>query len=441
MELITPPSLPPRSLLYRLVPKSVGTRSSESFYSWFLRLAERHCVKPNHLIRHIGETHLDAEATLLRWARHLHDGNWSFAGAQTQAWVGVLGELAARQDLRLLTLLPYAEVLPVLGRSQMRRRWCPHCLNERKAEGEVYTSLLWEIGLATACPEHGTTLAETCPHCGAGATKRSGRNLAYHAPGYCSQCGGWLGEAQTAPANPRAIEQARLIGNWIAAMPQLPQGAKLSMAPMLQAAAERYAKGQPAVLAKALHVPKTTLHGWLHGSSVPSLAHACHVAARLGVGLVDLYLGNVQALPERLPLDLATVPTVSKRSRRKIDWAAVDAQLLAYLRRGEPVSVQQIARELGISRRTLYSHDVDLMKRLAEKYEAAERKRREGVHHERLESLRKLMEEHGDEDSILLPGQLRRMFEGAGHSVSWWEFEGLYGDVVGVKAGGARVGG
>ena len=432
MELILPPSLPPRSPLYRLAPESLGTRGSESLYSWFLRLAGRHCVKPNHLIRHIGETQLDGGASALMWSRHLHDGNWSFAGVQTQAWVTVLEKMTAREDLRPLTLLPYAEVLPVLGRGQMRRRWCPHCLNERKAEGEAYTSLLWEIGLATVCPEHGTTLMETCPHCGAGATKRSGRNLAYHAPGYCSQCGGWLGDAKTAPADEEAILKATLIGDWIAAMPGLPRDAKLSMAPMLQAAAACYANGQPAVLAKALHVPKTTLHGWLHGSSAPSLSHACHVAARLGIGLADLYLGNAQALPERLPLDLASVLTVSKRSRRKIDWPEVDTQLLAYLRRGEPVSVQRIARELGIAKRTLYSHDVDLMKRLAEKYEAAERKRREGIHHERLESLRKLMEEHGDEDSILLPGQMRKIFEAEGHSVSWWRFEELYGNVSGA---------
>ena len=187
-------------------------------------------------------------------------------------------------------------------------------------------------------------------------------------------------------------------------MPQLPMDAKFSMVPMLQ----------PAVLAKAIHVPKTTLHGWLHGSSVPSLAHACHVAARLGVGLADIYVGNTQALPDRLPLDLATVPTVSKRSRRKIDWPAIDAQLLAYLRQSEAVSVQRIAKELGISRRTLYSHDVDLMKRLAEKYEVAERERREGVHHQRLEALRKLMEKHGDEDTSCCRGRSAGCSKGGG---------------------------
>ena len=67
-----------------------------------------------------------------------------------------------------------------------------------------------------------------------------------------------------------------------------------------------------------------------------------------------------------------------------------------------------------------------------EKYGAAERKRREGVHHERPESLRKLMEEHDKDEGILLPGQIRRMFEGRGHSVNWWQFEELYGDVRGA---------
>lgn len=97
--------------------------------------------------------------------------------------------------------------------------------------------------------------------------KRAGRNLAYHSPGHCGHCGGWLGDAKTEPADKNAIAKARLVGEWIAAMPQLPEDAKLSVAPVIEAAAASYADGWPAILAKALGLPKTTLHGWIKETS------------------------------------------------------------------------------------------------------------------------------------------------------------------------------
>lgn len=423
MDLIEPPFLPKRTLLYRLPPLGVRTAGSEGLYSWFLRIAERHCLKPNDLIRYLGKTCIDEETSELVWSRHLHDANWAFTGDHTRTWVRVLEEQTGCHDLRLLTLLPYATALPILGRGQMRRRWCPHCLNERKAQGQAYTSLAWEIGLVTACPEHRDALVEVCPHCGSGAEKRAGRNLAYYSPGHCGHCGGWLGDAEAAPADQEAVALARLVGNWIAAMPQIPDNAQLSVAPVLEAAAASYAKGRPAVLAKALGFPKTTLHGWIKGTSIPSLSHACDLAMRLGVSLSDLYLGNKAALPDQ-PLLMLDGPK-QKRPRMRIDWPAVDQQLQGYLRVAEPVSVRQIAAELGVSRRTLYSHDEILMKRLAARYDAWQLRHQEGIASERLEIIHGLLDACDDED-LVLPGRVRKAFERLGHSMSWWGFGRLY---------------
>lgn len=423
LALIAPPVLPKRTALYSLSPLGVGTAGSESLYSWFLRVAQHHCLKPNDLIRHLGKTCIDPETGELVWSRHLHDANWAFTGDHTQTWVRVLEEQTGRRDLRSLTFLPYGGALPILGRGQMRRRWCPHCLNDRKAEGEVYASLVWEIGLVTACPVHGNALVGVCPHCGAGAAKRAGRNLVYHTPGHCGHCGGWLGDAKTEPAGEEAIAKAKLIGDWVADMARLPESAKLSVAPTLKAAAARYAKGQPAVLARELGVSKTTLHGWIKETSIPSLSHACNLAIRLGVSLSDLYLGNEAALPA-VPL-MALESPEKKRRRMRIDWPVVDKQLQGYLRRAEPVSVRQIAAELGVSRRTLYSHDEVLMKRLAAWYEAWQLGHQEGIASERLEAIHGLLDACDDEE-LVFPGRVRKAFEQLGHSMSWWGFGRLY---------------
>jgi transcriptional regulator with XRE-family HTH domain len=206
-------------------------------------------------------------------------------------------------------------------------------------------------------------------------------------------------------------------------MPHIPDSARLSVAPVLEAAAARYTKGRPAVLAKALGFPKTTLHGWIKGTSIPSLSHACDLATRLGVSLSDLYLGNKVALPDQ-PLLMLDGP--KKRHRRmRIDWPAVDQQLQGYLRVAEPVSVRQIAAELGVSRRTLYSHDEVLMKRLAARYEAWQLGNLEGIARERLEAIHGLLDACEDED-LILPGKVRKDFERLGHSMSWWGFGRLY---------------
>lgn len=423
MELIETPSLPTRTQLYDLAPHGVGTTGSESLYSWFLRLAEHHCLKPNDLIRHLGRTCIDPETSELVWSRHLHDANWSFAGDHTKTWLKVLEAQTNRQDLVSLTFLPYESALPILGRGQMRRRWCPHCLDERKAKGETYTSLLWEVGLVTACPEHGNLLAEACPHCGSGTEKRAGKNLAYHSPGHCGHCGGWLGDAKAAPADKDAIARARLVGGWIAAMPQLPEDARLSVAPVLEAAAANYAAGRPAILAKALGFPKTTMHGWIKGTSIPSLSYACDLAMRLGVSLADLYLGKKESLPHQPILVLAN-PT-NKRSRMKVDWPIVDKKLEDYLNQAEPISVRQIARELGVAKRTLYSHNEALMKRLAARHEIVQQGALQELSKERLEAIHDLLDTCQDED-LILPGQVRKAFERLGHSMSWWSFERLY---------------
>lgn len=273
---------------------------------------------------------------------------------------------------------------------------------------------------------HGNALVEVCPHCAAGAEKRAGKNLAYHSPGHCGHCGGWLGDAEAAPADQEAVARARLVGNWIAAMPHIPDSAQLSVAPVLEAAAARYTKGRPAVLAKALGFPKTTLHGWIKGTSVPSLSHACELAMRLGISLSDLYLGNKAALPDQ-PLLMLDGPK-QKRPRTRIDWPAVDQQLQGYLRVVEPVSVRQIAAELGVSRRTLYSHDEVLMKRLAARYDAWRLGNLEGIARERLEAIHGLLDACEDED-LILSGKVRKDFERLGHSVSWWAFDRLYREV------------
>ncbi|WP_083973027.1 TniQ family protein [Caballeronia cordobensis] len=85
-----------------------------------------------------------------------------------QMWVDSLNGMVGRNDLRLLTLLPWK---PYLGRfSRLTgegRQWCPLCLEEDlQSRTPVYERLIWLMRWVGHCPRHRCRLAERCPECG-----------------------------------------------------------------------------------------------------------------------------------------------------------------------------------------------------------------------------------------------------------------------------------
>src|SRR5574340_342077 len=214
-ELLTSPDMPKRTALHGLAPMGVGTPYCESLYSWFLRLADSHCVLPNDLMNYLGEKFVQEDRGRRGWLRQLHDTCFSGAEISTAVWVEKLTELSGRGDLAYLTMLPWRQVFALRGRGEPKRKWCPRCLEESEASGVIHTHLLWDIGLVDACPKHGVHLLHICPHCGNGGKAKNRRSrVAYHVPGHCAQCGGWLGVAETdycEKASNAELERAHIV--------------------------------------------------------------------------------------------------------------------------------------------------------------------------------------------------------------------------------------
>lgn len=425
-ELILSPRLPERTKLFNLKPIGIGTADCESLYSWFLRLSELHCLLPNDLIRYVGESGkvTVSERTNHRsWTRHLHDSWFSGVGEHTQVWANVFQEHTKRNDLKFLTLLPWKGAFPKSSFGNAHRSWCAACLEEDRKAGAIYTRLAWDIGVAHACPKHGCKLQSVCPHCENGKIrKKRALRMAYHSPGYCAKCGEWLGaDTVSVMAPPEEVIMAKMVGDLIGFMPSVGDITAPCIGPVLEEAAKRYFKGNSALLARWVGVSKSTLFGWQHGSSIPSIGNALNIAMRLSISLTALYLGNVKDLPPELPFTLKP-PSPKLRTRARIDWSGVENKLMEYLEDTQAVSAKEASRRLGIAIRTLNSKYAFLMQQISRRYEGMTVSEYQAKKAACREALRNVVLELIDRNEQPFGRLARKTLEDRGMYIGWSEY-------------------
>lgn len=113
---LTQPTTPLRSYLYSLPPLGIGTPNVESLTGYVARLAEAHCVSPGDLIAHKCRSLVKRP----QGKSYLHQVSSSTetlngTGQMAIDFIQVLENLTLRQELRYLTLLQWANVLPSKG--------------------------------------------------------------------------------------------------------------------------------------------------------------------------------------------------------------------------------------------------------------------------------------------------------------------------------------
>src|SRR5713226_1294802 len=110
--------LPPRSYLYQLEPKGIGTPLAESLTGYIIRLAKAYGVSPKVLVIQEILPLLDLSPS---YAYRIHT-RWSEGGqnlnglnSSTAKWTNVLKHLTLRDDLHLLTMMTWSGVLSQSG--------------------------------------------------------------------------------------------------------------------------------------------------------------------------------------------------------------------------------------------------------------------------------------------------------------------------------------
>jgi transcriptional regulator with XRE-family HTH domain len=121
--------------------------------------------------------------------------------------------------------------------------------------------------------------------------------------------------------------------------------------------------GKAAWLAKAIGVGETNMHEWLHDARVPSLARVVKISQVTHCSIEDVFRGKGRNVSMS---SLEALPTSNSSGRRtNVDKAFILTQLHNYLTWSEPISVAEIARCLGVSKRYLYLNFNAISKELA----------------------------------------------------------------------------
>ena len=284
-----PPFTPKPSRLFHLEPLGLGTPYVESLTSYVARLAEAHSVPPGTLLAievkpmlkdSRDENPLNSHSIVTLYGQA---SVRALNGTQTGArqLVKALEALTLRHDLQFLTLLPWAEVFPVLRLLKRFQAWCPDCYQEWLNHKQViYSPLLWALQVVKICPVHHRPLESQCPHCHRQFVPlwRNSR------PGFCLQCGGWLGTtselsspqenlfSETAKLQ-REIWRVQTLGELMAQALSFPfPPPRETIKKMLKAYVDEYTLGNVSAMGRWLGLSRHEILRWCSGATIPNLA-------------------------------------------------------------------------------------------------------------------------------------------------------------------------
>ncbi len=211
-------AVPPRSRLYGMAPREVGTVWAESLTSYINRLGWQHGVAPRTLMAQEVVPALAPEWRSNFASRRLniftaHAMCLNGAGNPAAIWLTALSQLTMRSDLPLLTSLWRIGDLPNYGNLRLSPAWCPVCYVEWKKQNvPIYQPLLWMLQVMVICPRHKRRLVEFCPFC---QRKQAIFTSDKTRPGECTKCAMWLGTEAEAQAEQELDEEWIAWQEWV----------------------------------------------------------------------------------------------------------------------------------------------------------------------------------------------------------------------------------
>ncbi len=382
---IEKPNIRSHSRLYALEPVGVGTPYVESLTSYIARLAETHSVPTGMLVLHELAPFLKEGYTF----QSKDGGIDQIFANQTKALNGMgtwviklipaLESLTLRNDLKSLTMLNWAEIIPQRNLLHSVRAWCPICYeNWHKNEQIIYEPLLWSLNEIKVCIHHNQHLCTKCPHC-----QKENRLLAWDSrPGYCSKCRKWLGISQeNISSEPVQLTETEIewqnwvtknLGDLIASALNLSSPPKEKIHETLSACVNIIASGNVAAFAKQIGRGRTQTHRWCIGKSLPTIDTLLDICFQLQISLLDFLTKEVSITDfDNLHIPKLEEPIRTVRSSYKIVNTPTEVlqTLKTALTENPPPSLTEIVKRLGYQKTSvLYYHSSDLSKAIATRY-------------------------------------------------------------------------
>ncbi len=364
------------SRLNNLEPIGTTTPHIESLTSYFIRLSWSHCLSPGHLFAaviapllnkaYLSKTHI--RAVWLSRSLRARSAAINGIGLIALDWTTLLEQLTGRQDLRSLTLLPWAGTLSQRNLFRSCRAWCPVCFQARNSERlPLYEPLLWSIKPVTRCVIHHVPLISKCPRCNAALHWLSHNSR----PGYCDACGQWLGLQQRPVSQTRSIARElsheNMVGELLANSSLAGSFIHSTLSSAMASLMSDDAGNNASCFALRVGRNKSTICGWVHGSRIP-LPHLLDISAQLQTTPLKFLSGsptllNADNTPNQLPKRKS-----DEVSRHLLDRKKTLAGLQKALASASPPrSMQHVARTLQLDKRILYRHFSQLCKEIAAK--------------------------------------------------------------------------
>jgi AraC-like DNA-binding protein len=289
-------------------------------------------------------------------------------GITAKNWVEALERATLQTDLRLLTLLPFENVLNRNAMFRRTRAWCPACYEDWRSAGEaVYEPLLWAVALVTMCPRHQRPLEDVCGHC-------QGRLMplaVFSRPGYCSRCQAWLGNSKASGTLEHgvALWHATAIGELLANASHF-EGSSLRarFLASFRACVDVVTEGNQRAFARAAGVSMCAVYSQMRGKGLPQLGTLLRICHRLNMPLTALLGGYPTHFTARLAQAKDSI-----RGQRKRPLSRTREQVRRVLQQAlqtqPPPSISEIALRLGFKgTERLYQVDRSLAKQVVANY-------------------------------------------------------------------------
>lgn len=359
------------TILYNVAPANCPQFGREGMLSYLIRLSRDHSLSPRTLVRDICGM-MDLRIRNICKNRFYRKDALSVSGVGMYAdlFSDTLSKLTGRHDLRKLTMLDWTDLLPENGEAMNARtpRWCPFCLAEQASLlGYNYYPLAWSLALYEKCPRHGQTLRSACRKCSCTQPFIP----QYPDLSHCVSCGASLLEpddhqARQALASPIYSPEHSLEEMIFSdAKPSL----ELFRANLKQLI-KIHADGNKAAFCSSLGWDKWAANAWLNKGQKPTLMRLVSLSTFYRVpisSLCSMHLtdADISARIEFMPPQKSR-QTPPRLSQHQVE--SVGQYLMEILQRNPPVSLNNVGKELGLSRSTLKYWHPDLTHAVSKKF-------------------------------------------------------------------------
>lgn len=366
-----PDRRPARARVVGVDPIGIGTADPEAMTSIISRVAKEEDLPSSDFARYVLAPALGRSdvvgSSRDEWGRYFAAifrkvrGSVDGVGRHASAWTAALEEVLGRDDLRYLTLLPFASVLPPQGLTRGIKHVCPVCIDAWEGSTTpVHESLRWRLAVLDYCFAHEETpvrLVNACGSCGA-ATGVLGT---WALPGRCGECGESLArpladvideQPEVAPAELRwqrwvSDQLSELLVAGLALRDHEPDPLGLPRAVDLAIGCTSPSASE---FARQIGYSLSLVSLWQAGRRRPSLPAALRICRVAGFPLVDFLFGRIDRMDAVAAVQGSPELVPPPRAARRIPWDQVEAALRRALEADPPPSLKAVLAPFGADR-------------------------------------------------------------------------------------------